>query len=595
MNDGGECESCGLGSSSENGKTCDNCNCGKDESCTKGICEKSCASGYYREDQNSKCIKCYYDKSVTDDDKKVCRTSTTTEFNPNGVVCKDFEPVDSGECNNCSPGKYSLNGKKCVNCTVKNCVKCEKNASTCEECNDNFILKENECVDDSSDNPDNPKDEDDKECVSDCSSCFSYSNCTSCKNGFNPTDGICPTCMQRYPGCKEGNCNEIACNECLSFFKKQDGISCDTNKADDIPFPKFELIGFGDFKKHDNENSEKSRVTFVLYLRLVSGMMFSGKVSFNLIVNTNEGGILKTYNITGTGIQDGTALGSYSDESLMEDCLVKFYCESDSEFNIGGTPTYQIDNLKLDEANGKDKHIDIPLAYDSLKNIDISKFDGNNIKKFYSAGKIYTFVQILQKTSSLLRNLHNKRILSDLTNCPKSGNQVTVNLDGIVNGTLGTKESLTKIFLLKTSDEKKANCTLKKEDRKPNAVLSCTIINPNTNFYITDGIGNETDNGEDKLTFIKAGNTLCQNYDTDTNTDNEISGNNKGSSSGGSLSGGAIAGIVIGGVAIIAIIGLVLVFIVKRSMAGNITSAVSTCSNTGINGASSSNEPVGKL
>ena len=133
------------------------------------------------------------------------------------------------------------------------------------------------------------------------------------------------------------DCNEDACNKYLKFFqsKKFDIIECDNIKK--LPPLSFELICFGLFNKESN-----TKVTFVLYLRIKTGMMFSAKISFNLFDITGRR-ILSTG--SGIGIQNGTAQGSYSENSLMSDFLAKFDCEAEVE---NSSKNFQIRNLILE-------------------------------------------------------------------------------------------------------------------------------------------------------------------------------------------------------------------------------------------------------
>ena len=125
------------------------------------------------------------------------------------------------------------------------------------------------------------------------------------------------------------------------------------------------------------------------------------------------------------------------------------------------------------------------MAYDSLSEVDISNEEGYGIEDFYGKNIIYSFTQKIQKRS-LLWNYNKKRVLSDPTHCIISGNEGTLDIDGIIDGQLGFGNSIHKDYSLKTMIGKNALCTLDKEKGYQDATLSCTIKNPGKKFYITN-------------------------------------------------------------------------------------------------------------
>ena len=353
--------------------------------------------------------------------------------------------------------------------------------------------------------------------------------------------------MDLHRGCSE-DCTDKICNKCLSFFQPSDPDDTNCNIQKSFPRPTFELVGFGGFVK-------QAKVTFKLYLRLKKGMMFNAKIRFYLVVIDSERRFLQK--IKGTGIQYDIAQGTYSENSIRSNYLAKFDCKSDED-----VPSYnlQVNDLELIEVNGDSTLEDIPLAYESLAEKDISGCTDFEIETEYSGNNIvYNFVQKTKQTNPLTYDFNRQRILSSVSSkCALSGNEGRLNIEGNIDRNVIIAN---EAFTLTTSDEKTADCTLTKSDaNNPEAYLNCKIENPGRSFYLSDQ-QTKGSNNENYLSFANTTSTpFCQIY---YNEDNKES-----SSSSDGLSGGAIVGIVIVCVVVVAVIGFILYYllIIKNGM-----------------------------
>ena len=131
--------------------------------------------------------------------------------------------------------------------------------------------------------------------------------------------------------------------------------------------------------------------------------MFNARVSFTLSVITSSGTRFLSSEVTGDGVQDGIALGTYSKESKMSDFLAKFYCEA---YDVKeGFSQVQIKNLYLTQTNGKIEPIEIPIPQ-TYEGKDISQYDDNTFEN--NNGKDKTLYLFIQKVNS------NERRLSDV-------------------------------------------------------------------------------------------------------------------------------------------------------------------------------------
>ncbi|GAB1228268.1 hypothetical protein ENUP19_0389G0001 [Entamoeba nuttalli] len=109
-----------------------------------GICNK----GYYRNGKG--CSKCE-DKCATCNQKDKCTTCADKYFMNLIGECKSIEDVEGckGEidkeygCRECSEGYYLIN-KECSKCK-ENCTTCSTK-NECNKCEDEFVLKNNECI-----------------------------------------------------------------------------------------------------------------------------------------------------------------------------------------------------------------------------------------------------------------------------------------------------------------------------------------------------------------------------------------------------------------------------------------------------------------
>ena len=379
-----------------------------------------------------------------------------------------------------------------------------------------------------------PETTDKDRCASYCESCTEFTKCVKCKNGLSTNiDGSCETCMNKFKGCKEGNCTESGCTKCMTAFETDKEGVCDTDKVDKVPPPKFELYGI------DSYNLLGKRATFKIYLKIIEGMMFNAKISFNLVSVDARRRSLGTFR--GTGVQDGTASGNYSDDSSPSDYFAQFNCMSD-DIDVKNT-RFQVEDLKLTAYNDKTEEVDIPLSYEKqLKDKYLDECTGDNIAQLCNAGgKMYVFIEKEKSTAnSLLSNLKKKR---GLAICNPT-----------IEGTVNTLEGISgTTYTLQTSDGQSILCALSKSANVYDATLEITGLKTSEDgSYINTEAGSDYSR-KNYLTFQNSSdpNALCS-IDDDSSG---VSGSKK-SSSGGGLSGGAIAGIVIACVAVVAIIGV---------------------------------------
>ena len=178
--------------------------------------------------------------------------------------------------------------------------------------------------------------------------------------------------------------------------------------------------------------------------------MFNAKISFNLIIVTSSWRRFLSTETTGTGLQNGVAQGTYSQNSQMSDFLAKFDWESDGE--VVDYSQLKIDNLKLIEANGNSYSslIEIPNSVDKV----ISNCLDNKIEDEYGKNApLYLFIQD-----------SNRRRLK----------VSTVNIDG----TIERNGPIDRNFTLKTKDDNKdVDCTLSKNNVTTKVKLKCNVEN----------------------------------------------------------------------------------------------------------------------
>ena len=105
---------------------------------TTGECIEgdTCSSGYQKDSSTNLCVKCVWNKGATTDNR-VCKLSGENGYDDTKDICKGYVPnasstTNPGECDPCSSGEYSLDGKTCIKCNCMN-NKCDKTTGECTE------------------------------------------------------------------------------------------------------------------------------------------------------------------------------------------------------------------------------------------------------------------------------------------------------------------------------------------------------------------------------------------------------------------------------------------------------------------------------
>merc|ERR1712032_1689326 len=194
-------------------------------------CTDKCPSNMYADENDGKCKNCSKgcDKCSSLTDCDVCHSP---------LVLLDDKKTCSDKC----PEGYTiLNGKTCVKCQDPNATQCKEDtpdeSTKCKEdyilmpltkkcqveeaCEDGlfYVEKTNTC----------------QKCPKECKKCEDSSNCTACKHGFDPVDGICKTDCPvgkvlvegKCVACKDPKCKN--CDENLECLKCEEGTVL-TNK-----------------------------------------------------------------------------------------------------------------------------------------------------------------------------------------------------------------------------------------------------------------------------------------------------------------------------------------------------------------------------
>ena len=120
---------------------------------------------------------------------------------------------------------------------------------------------------------------------------------------------------------------------------------------------------------------------------------------------------------------------------------------------------------------------------------------------------------------------------NDDCECKTKGNKANFSIKGNVD----VKDTeINKIYTIKTSDNKNAECQLNKNSGTSDAEMTCEIENPSKEFYLTKNAASTT-NFNDYISVIKTTNILCDTIDDDNYDDekgSEVSDKNKSSSVG---------------------------------------------------------------
>ena len=464
---------------------------------------------------------CSEDK-VLSDDKLSCSFNCFTNI-ANCKKCKS-----ATECSACQEGyQLSENGDSCTineetcNFNIPNCIKCES-SSKCLKCKSGYVTNSNiKCTLNF-------------ECPLSCSNCDN-TKCKTCQNDLSPDLlGNCQTCIDKYPGCSE-DCNEDGCYKYLPGFDPNYKNGNRRNPLSSLT-PGLDIRGFGNF-----DREEHNKVKFRTFLQLKTGFMFYAKISFILYISSG-GRVLEQQTVSGTGVQVGKAMGSFSEYSTRKDYLAIFECEAPDTL---GTTEIEIDNLVVTECNGETKKIEIPIEHDSKK---ISSYKSNDIESEFSDSSIvYAFFQS--------ENDSTRRELSDNDVCIVSENKVSLKISGDIYQNVNFNNK-NKTFILTTNKGKKAKCTLNKLNQTDsNSYIDCIVENPSKYMSFNSEPEQKMNGGNDYVSFTNSSRTFCKVLQVDG-----VNSNNK-PGKGGSLSRGAIAGVVISCVAVVIVVGFVLFFI----------------------------------
>ena len=148
-------------------------------------CGENCKN---KDEDNCKCLDCYDDFYLDDNDCKKCDSNCKTCI------------TTSTTCTSCNDTHFLDKDNKCSLCD-SNCKKCQGKANICTECNDNMFLYDNECL----------------ECAKHC---YYYDEdrcrCITCGDGFEKINYQCIRCSKFDPPCYYYEKNTCTCNKCFS-------------------------------------------------------------------------------------------------------------------------------------------------------------------------------------------------------------------------------------------------------------------------------------------------------------------------------------------------------------------------------------------
>ena len=178
----------------DNGSSCNKCDSSHVK--YKNKCEyQSCPNSTFQ--VGTECFDCR-------SNCEKCRNSTTCTRCEQGFFMKGNECVSS-----CGIGYYSdTENRVCTACTVSHCSNCLSNPSTCDACNNPFVLFDNKCADTECPTHYYNNSFICHECSENCLNCTSKYKCTACRSTSFRIN-------------KKGNCTLINTASYKDFFDVQ--------------------------------------------------------------------------------------------------------------------------------------------------------------------------------------------------------------------------------------------------------------------------------------------------------------------------------------------------------------------------------------
>ena len=259
-------------------------------------------------------------------------------------------------------------------------------------------------------------------------------------------NGNCTACSVKYYGC--ATCNTTNCFTCLQDYRMNTGGVCANTTKNVLPSYSFE--GIANFEKINSR-----RVSFNVYLRVESGLIYNSEVRVTVI----EAGRNKSLTKTITCPQVGNATGPQESQSNATKSLAKFNCDLTYNETITANQTFTVTEVTMIKINGETSSDTFFRGGEVISN----KTDNSIEEEVEEEGFIYTFNEISSQ-------------------CIFNGNQANLILNGNING----EQAINKFCMLETS-EGDASCNLKKEYKATNATLNCLLFNSSkTGFTVHD-------------------------------------------------------------------------------------------------------------